>query len=336
MKRVTVQDIADRVGVTKGLVSRALRGKYNVSEKMREEIMSTAVSMGYDFNRLRAKTKNRGKCMLIMTSRMLLKKDYWQPIIRTITATLDEKHIALEYLVFDEDNIGPSDVAKIKAVDVSGFVFMHNNPEILVRAAEKTKFPVVVIDPKSVMSGKHLQIKYSNFNSVYELTKMLIGAGHKHVAFYGPRGESASFNEREHGFSACVADIGDPEVTAYEVLFENSDGQYADNARFERFLMENPQVTAIVCANDIIAINAMASINKMGKKIPGDYAVAGFDDIAESRSEALDLTTVNVPREELGAEAARYLTSHIENKHIKYSQIVIDCETVIRGSTGDI
>ncbi len=336
MKRVTIQDIADKVGVTKGLVSRALRGKYNVSEKMREEITGTAVAMNYDFGKLRAKTKKRGKCMLIMTSNTLLKRDYWQPIIRAITATLDERHINLEYLIYDENGITADDVAKIKAMDVSGFIFMHNNPETLVRAAEKTNLPVVVIDPKKVMSGRHLQIKYSNFNSVYDLTKLLIACGHRDILFYGPKGESTSFNEREQGFCVCMADSESQGVVAHEILFENSNGQYADNERFTQFLSCHDGVTAIVCANDIIAINAMKSIAKLNKKVPDDYAVVGFDNISESAFDNIGLTTVNVPREELGAEAARYIINHINNKQIKYSQIVIDCETVIRRSIGNI
>ena len=336
MKRVTIQDVADKVGVTKGLVSRALRGKYNVSEKMREEITRTAVAMGYDFNKLRAKGKKRNKCLLIMTSEMLLKKDYWRPIIRTLTATLEENHINLEYQIYDEASCGEADVNKLRSVDASGYVFINNNPEILVRAAENTYLPVVVIDPKTVMSGRHLQIKYSNFNSFYDLTKLLIRSGHKDLVFYGPKAESASFNEREQGFKASVADSDQKGVNAYEVLFENSDGQYANNENFEKMLRTHPEITAVLCANDIIAINAMKSIASIGKSVPKDYAVVGFDNISESSHPNVDLTTVNVPREGLGEEAAKYLIDQINNKKIKYSQIVIDCETVIRGSIGDV
>ena len=334
MKRVTLQQVADKVGVTKGLVSRALRGKYNVSEKMREEITQAAVAMGYDFNKLRAKSKRRSKCVLIMTSDMLLKKDYWQPIIRTLTVTLEETHISLEYLIYDENTLSQADVVRLKTVDASGYVFMNNNSELLVRAAENTNLPVVVIDPKKVMSGRHLQIKYSNFNSFYDITKMLISLGHRDILFYGPKGESASFTEREQGFLTCIAD-NEVGATAREVLFTNDDGQYADNGRFEQTLKKYPSVTAVLCANDIIAINALKSITAMGKSVPADYSLVGFDNIAESANPKIDLTTVNVPREELGAEAARYIINHINNKQIKYSQIVIDCETVVRGSVAN-
>lgn len=336
MKRVTIQDIADKVGVTKGLVSRALRGKYDVSEKMLEEITHAAVAMNYDFSKLRAKNKTRSKCLLVMTSKMLLEKDYWQPIIRAITATLEEKHVNLEYQIYDEETFGAEDVSKIKDINAAGYIFMHNNPEVLVKAAENTNRPVVVIDPKNPMQGRHLQVKYSNFNSFYEITELLVKSGHKNFLFYGAKDESVSFTERERGFSASIDNNAESGVKAYKLLFKNTSGSYADNVGFSEMLTAHPEITAIVCANDIIAINAMKSITKAGKKVPDDYAVVGFDNIAESGYPNVNLTTVNVPREDLGREVAKYLVNHINKKHIKYSQITIDCETVIRSSIGNI
>ncbi|MBP5308168.1 MAG: LacI family DNA-binding transcriptional regulator [Clostridia bacterium] len=332
MKRVTIEDVAKKVGVTKGLVSRALTGKYNVSDNMRDEITRTAVAMGYDFSRLRTKRKKRSKCALVMTSEMLLKEDYWRPIIRAITNTLDEEHINLEYFIYNGGKFGEEEISKLKGMDASGYIFMNDNPERLVHACESSNRPVVVIDPRYILSGRHLQIKYSNYSSFYDLTKMLVSYGHKHFCFYGPFGESASFTEREQGFEACIAEHREEGVSADNVIFKNTDGLYADSEHFERLLREKGDITAIVCANDLIAVNAFRSIKKLGKSVPEDYSVVGFDNIYESGEANFDLTTVNVPRVELGEEAAKYLAMHITNKRVKYSQIVIDCEIVLRGS----
>lgn len=332
MKRVTVEEIAKQVGVSKGLVSRALTGKYNVSDKVRDEITRTAVAMGYDFGCLRSNNKKRSKCVLIMSSGMLLKEEYWQPIIQTIISTLDEAHINLEYFIYDEKTLGQDDIVRLKTINASGYFFMNNNPTELLTAVEGTNRPVVVIDPRTVRTGKHLQVKYNNFNSFYELTSRLISMGHRHFLFYGPIGASTSFNEREQGMMTCVRDNAALKVTAEEVLFSNESGNYADNAMFEAALKKHPEITAVFCANDIIAINARLSIERLGKRIPEDYSLVGFDNIRESGDPHVDLTTVNVPRMELGREAARYLIEHISNQQIRYSQIVIDCETVIRGS----
>lgn len=332
MKRVTVEEIAEKVGVSKGLVSRALTGKLNVSDKVRDEITRTALAMGYDFGRLRSNNRKRSKCVLVMSSNMLLKEEYWQPIIQAIISTLDEAHINLEYFIYDEKNYTRDDISRLKSLNASGYFFMHNNPRELLEAVESTNRTVVVVDPKTVQTGKHLQVKYNNFNSFYEMTSRLIEKGHRHFMFYGPLGSIASFNEREQGVVTCVRDHTEMQTSVDEVLFSNESGNYADNERFEKCLKAHPEITAIFCANDIIAMNAKLSIERLGKKVPDDYSLVGFDNIRESGEDNIDLTTVNVPRTELGCEAARYLIKHISNQQIRYSQIVIDCEIVERGS----
>jgi len=336
MARVTVQDIANKTGVTKGLVSRALTGKYNVSDAMREQITRAAVAMGYDFSKLRSKSKKRSKCLLIMSQKMLVNEDYWQPIIRAVTTTLETSGIGTEYFIYDEATVEEAGVAKLKNIDASGYVFISNNPQAYLTYTESTNRPVVVIDPRFIGTGKHLQIKFSNVSTVYDLTKILIENGHKGLLFYGPKGAVMSFIEREQGFTMCVHEYKESGVSYYRVLFDNASGNYADNQAFEAALAAHPEVTAIVCANDIIAMNAIRSINKMGKSVPSDYSVVGFDNITESQPQFMNLTTANVPREELGVEAARYLIGHINSKQIKYSQIVIDCDVIARGSVKSI
>lgn len=335
MKKVTIEQIAQEVGVSKGLVSRALTGKANVSNDMRDVIIKKALELGYDFDRLRTKL-NRRNVLLIMTSRMMLREAYWQPIIRSIAATLDEQNINLDYFVYDEGALTDKQLQSLVKADVKGYIFMHNNFDNVLKKVEATGRPVVIVDPRRVSMGKNTRIKYSNHDSVYKLTEFLIEQGHKHLCFYGSKTWSLSFLERWQGFDDCVTMHQDDGVVGYGVLFDNSDGNYSDNEQLEKFLTENPQVTAIVCANDDIAFNAQYVIKRMGKKVPDDYSVTGFDNISRSQHYAPLLTTVNVPRKDIGEVVAWYLTQHINKKGIAYSQIIIDCELVIRDSTRNI
>ncbi len=335
MKRVTIEQIAKEVGVSKGLVSRALTGKTNVSNDMRNAIIKKAIELGYDFDRLRSKLKRRN-VLLIMTSKMMLREEYWQPIIRSIAGALDEQNINLEYFVYDEGALTPKQLQSLVKADVKGYIFMHNNLDNVLHEVEGTKHPVVLVDPRTVSMGKNTRIKYSNHDSVYKLTEYLIEQGHKHLCFYGSKTWSLSFAERCQGFEDCIAMYGDQGVVGYNVLFDNHDGRYSDDAKFEQFLTDNPQVTAIVCANDDVAFNAQYSIKRLGKKVPDDYSVTGFDNIARSQHYAPLLTTINVPRKEIGEVVAMYLTQRINKKGVAYSQIIIDCELVIRDSTRNI
>ena len=95
--KVRLEDIARECGVTKGLVSRALAGKYNVGDETRNIIMQKAVELGYDFTKLRHK-KNKTKSVVIVVGQtILMKEDFWQPILKSLYATLNRLSFKLEY-----------------------------------------------------------------------------------------------------------------------------------------------------------------------------------------------------------------------------------------------
>ena len=116
-KKVRLEDIAVECGVTKGLVSRALAGKYNVGDEKRNEIMQKAVELGYDFSKLRSKKKKKNSVVVIVSHNILLKEGFWQPMLKNLYATLNRLSNKMEYFVFDPNNI---DVQAVKG--------LKNNP----------------------------------------------------------------------------------------------------------------------------------------------------------------------------------------------------------------
>ena len=96
--------------------------------------------------------------------------------------------------------------------------------------------------------------------------------------------------------------------------------------------LNNNDITAIVCANDIIALNAIKTINRLGRKVPDDISVIGFDNIRTGDFMTPRLSTFNIPRQEIGEEVAKYVANSIKSHQIPYSQIVIRCDFVERES----
>ena len=113
MRKPTLELIAKECGVTKGLVSRALAGKNNVSDQTREKIIRKATELGYDTKRLRNSKSNSSHVLLVTSTRILFKEDFWQPIITSISSTLSRSNLIVEYLVFDEDNIDSNLLKKL-------------------------------------------------------------------------------------------------------------------------------------------------------------------------------------------------------------------------------
>ena len=333
MKKPTLEQIAKECGVTKGLVSRALGGKNNVSDETRDKIIRKATELGYDTTRLKAYKVTSNHVLLISSSRILFKEDFWQPIITSISSTLSRNNLIMEYFVFDEDNVDDDLLKKLKNSSCGAFIVIHITTKSIMDVVISKNKPTVVVDPKTFYS-EATQFKFSNYDSAYLATRRLVEQGHKCIAFYGSDSHSTSFRERHEGFMACM-EAHKGEVGQHSLIFDNKDKNFADEELFTNALMNNP-ISAVVCANDIIALNAMKTIHRLNKKVPEDISIIGFDNIKAGELATPALSTFNIPRQEIGEEVAKYVANSIKSHQISLSQIVIRCDFIERESNKEI
>ena len=333
MKKPTLDQIAKECGVTKGLVSRALGGKNNVSDATRERIIRKATELGYDTSKLKVHKVSSNRVLLIGSSRILFKEDFWQPIITSISSTLSRNNLIVEYFAFEEDQIDEPLLKKLKESSCNAFIIIHVAPKTIVDILVNKHKPVVVVDPKTFHADA-TQFKFSNYDSVYAATQRLIEQGHTHIAFYGSDSHSLSFRERHEGYMACMENHK-KNVVPCSIIFDNENKYYANEEMLLNALNSHP-ITAIVCANDIIAMNAIKTINKLDKKVPDDISIIGFDNIRTGEFMSPKLSTFNIPRQEIGEEVAKYVANSIKSHQIAYSQIVIRCDFIERESNKEI
>ena len=329
MKKVTLDQIAFECHVTKGLVSRALGGKNNVSDATRERIVRKATELGYDTSKLKVHKVSSNRVLLIGSDRILFKEDFWQPIITSISSTLSHHNLITEYFVFDENNIDDTLLKKLKESTCNAFIIIHVTPKAIMDVIIAKKKPTVVVDPKTFYS-EATQFKFSNYDSTYLAVQRLIEQGHKDIAFYGSDSHSTSFRERHEGFMACMENHKDV-ARAYSIIFNNENKYYQNEEMLLEALNNNP-ITAIVCANDLVALNAIKTINKINKKVPEDISIIGFDNIKTGEFVSPRLSTFNIPRQEIGEEVAKYVANSIRSHQIALSQIVIRCDYIERES----
>ena len=333
MKKPTLDQIAKECNVTKGLVSRALGGKNNVSDATREKIIRKATELGYDTSKLKAYKVNSNHVLLISSGRILFKEDFWQPIITSISSTLSHYNLIMEYFVYDENNIDDNLLKKLKESSCDAFIVIHITPTPIMNILISKNKPTVVVDPKTFYT-EATQFKFSNYDSAYLATERLIDQGHTNIAFYGSDSHSTSFRERHEGFMSCMDSHGE-KVKPYSIIFNNDQKNYADEEMLINAITNNP-ITAIVCANDIIALNAMKTIHRLNKKVPEDISIIGFDNIRMGEFTSPKLSTFNIPRQEIGEEVAKYVANSIKSHQVAYSQIIIRCNFVERESNREI
>ncbi len=334
-KKVTMEQIAEAANVSKGLVSRALTDRYGVSSEMRSLIKMKAVELGYDFERIKTKSKKRMSCCLLMSSRVLTRESYWQPIIRSMEEALSFEGIDTDYFIYDETDFSEEDSRRLKSNDAGAYVIMHKNFPFLMRELEKKHKPTVVIDPQFHMAAKFLQIRASNYESSFEAAQYLIENGLRRLVYYGACAFSQSYRERYEGARDCVQEYAQLGATLESVDIDNSDYAFGAPEQLTAVIGDG-HVDAVLCCNDLFAISALKTIKELGLNVPEDISLVGFDNTIESSIVSPEITTVDIPREAMGKEAARFVVDTAATGKANYTSLVLNCTLVKRRSVKTI
>ena len=159
----------------------------------------------------------------------------------------------------------------------------------------------------------------------YCLTRHLLDGGARRIAFLLPPFGNVSFMNRSRGFLAAVAER--------RRVWGRVVAGAPDNAAFLKRLLRKMKVDAIVCGNDRVAAALMATLAALGRKVPEDVLVAGFDDVNFARLVSPGLTTMHLPCAEIGATAYRTLLARVERPDLPPRTISLAEPLVVRAST---
>jgi DNA-binding LacI/PurR family transcriptional regulator len=159
-------------------------------------------------------------------------------------------------------------------------------------------------------------------------TQYLLHLGHRTVHHVAGPSNWLDAQARRAGWRAVLADAGAP-------VPEVVSGDWSARSGYEAglHLLENPEVTAIFCANDHMALGVLRALNEAGRGIPGDISVVGFDDIPEASYFTPPLTTVRQDFGELGRRGLELLVAQVEGEAGSKDRVLVAPELVLRGST---
>lgn len=330
--KVTMLDIANRLGVSKSLVSRALSDKYGVSDEMKTKIRLTAIEMGYKVPNY-ARNRRTGSAPYSIS--ILLRRDiftdttFYNEILNGIESAVREKKMLLHLTIVEDNDTCAINTQNIycDGIIVLGLMTIQN-----VAAVLTTGKAVVLLDTFNP-SYKVDRISSNNFAGCYRSTDYMIACGHKHICFVGDINYSYSFINRWNGFRARVSESKKDGVVYSKAIGLLSDPDCPFCIDDLRSVLQQPdRPTALVCANDAVARYAYPVIKEMGLSIPHDISLIGFDNVRQSANLQPPLTTMNVPKYQMGHLAVEQLFERMAKRHdfIAYTQL--DVELVERDS----
>lgn len=352
-----MQQIADRLQVSKYTVSQAMSGKSGVSEATRQRVMETAHAMGYEAPAAKAEPAaslsaaqhpndltnsgsrsagTDGRYVVIWMSRAHQEERmYWQRVLGGIQEGCRQRGWGTVLLApMDEGKsaeILPSYLDRSRCV---GGLAVGAFPLRQLTAMKRTGLSVVLVDHQEPYSGID-SVANDNIAAARMICGMLLDKGCRRFIFIGSDRFSVSFRERWLGCRSALeqafAQRKDGELRRWNIPYSRE----WDEALLTRLAKTTPDdlPDAFVCANDDIAIHLLKALQQREVAVPGRCRVAGIDNIEGSAWTKPTLTTMDLGKELLGHRAVEALERRMRLPGASVERIGLVPELVVRAST---
>ena len=338
MKKVTIQQIANELGVSRNTVSKALNHTGSLAEATQERILKKAVEMGYkQFSYLKAAGVGRdgeqakGEIALLsgnvfvadnFTSKMLdrMKKEFPRYGYHNLnTYLVEEEDIRQRTLPLGFD---PERVRGIICVEL----FDRAYDEMLCSLG----LPILFVDGPNKREGIDLpadQLYMDSTSPVTRLVNDLLARGRRRIGFIGDYEACQSLFERYTAFRCAMLMANAPVEKRFCIqtsTFEEIEAALASLSDFP---------DTFVCAYDLIATETIYELRKLGISVPGDVEVCGFNDSPNSRIMTPTLTTVHIHTDVMAAAAIQLLLSRIDEPSLDFRTVHTETKLIYRDST---
>ena len=324
--RVTIYDVAQRAGVSKSLVSLVLRGSPQVSPARREAVQQAIDELGYRPSRAAATLAGqRSNTIGVVIDEFA--NLWFVDFLAGLRAGLDGTpfHVSVADRALN-GHLSESPVDGFLAARVDGLI-IAGEP-----GASAATVPTVVVGIRlhDVAGADH--VIPDDRGGAASAVAHLLALGHTRIAFVGgPTGPAA---ERERGYREAMDQAGSAPLVVTAADTTEDGGLRATRGLLARD-SEDPstRVTAVVGANDLLALGAWQALREAGRWVPDDVSLIGYDDSPLAATGLVQLTSVDPRNEEVGRHAAELLVSRIEAPSREPDSVTVEPTLVHRATT---
>jgi LacI family transcriptional regulator len=339
--RVTMAEIAEQSGVSLSTVSLVLRDKPGVSSDTRQRVFDVAKNLGYiprsPVTQYKPSLTNIGLILKADPDRIPQANQFYSHVLAGIEAACRQQQVNLLYATMpvDQDSYPlefPRMLVEEDTADGLLLVgaFLDNT---LAQVIEHRSTPIVLVDAYAA-SNLYDAVVSDNFDGACQAVTYMIQLGHRHIGFVASHPQAyPSIQERRRGYIQALQDNGISDqyfadchiINKEEVVDATTD-----------LLRRNPQLTAILGANDEVAITVMEVAQALDRRVPDDLSVVGFDNIDLAERVSPPLTTMHVDKIGMGRLAVKLLADRVEYSESSTVTAVIRPHLIERGSARKI
>lgn len=332
---ITAKELAKKIGVSAAAVSMALNNKPGVSREIRQMILDEAEKNGYDFSRLSMK-KPTGRNIYFVFYRkhgaVVTDTPFFTQLSDGISESCKENGYKLNLrYVYDDGETLSEQIEDIQYSDCCGIILLGT--EMNAQDFQRFKslpLPLVLLDTyfETVQTN---YVLINNVQGAYLATSYLIKRTRQQPGYLRSSYSIGNFEERAAGFYHAIRSGGmSASKSIVHRLTPSIEGAFSD--MMEILEQEEELAQCYFADNDLIAVGAMRALKAKGYRIPDDIAIVGFDNIEFSNIVEPSLTTIHVPKKEMGQIAAERLFHLIEKKETTPVKIEIATRLVKRHS----
>jgi len=340
-KKVTIQDIADALGISRNTVSKAINDGSGLADATRARILQKAAEMGYkQFSYMNAVRdlsthafpgRSGAQEIALLTTTFLdhdhfasLMLDSFQQEISDLGYTMNTHRIREEHLktrslpaTFHREH-----VAAILCIEL----FDRTYADMICSLG----LPVLFVDGPADLGGPALQadrLYMDNTTEIARFVREMLRRGKRRIGFVGDHGHCQSFFERYAAFRCTMLLSGVPVDGSFCVRCNERDGIREHVRSMDRL------PDGFLCVNDFVAMDVLDVLREMGRSVPEDVFLCGFDDSPGSRRLTPPLTTVHIHTQIMAFSAVHLLISRIREPNLDLRVIHTQTDLILRGST---
>jgi LacI family transcriptional regulator len=313
MKRVTITDVANLAGVSKSTVSHVLNQTRFVEESTRRKVVTAIENLGYrPSNIARSLVSKRTKTAGLLIS------DVGNPFYHEVIRGVEEIALAHGYSVFlcntrYDLNLGMEFIHSLIEKSVDGILFMSSSMSLeMIEEVVQNQIQAVVLDwgnPQVEKLATSIRINFAE--GICQAVNYLVELGHTHIAHVSGPSDLWTAQVRKDIFLSALRE--NRLDTCQALVIEGNLRIDGGRRAFEQLIHASPRPTAVFAANDLTALGIVWAARNYGLNIPEQLSIIGLDDIELASEVNPALTTVALPRNEIGRMAMELLLDLITN-----------------------